>query len=89
MSQCVRPKNKDKNKIVITQIGEKEFLLESHSEWARFGCQTDVSVITSAQLDNGPHLLVGDSFLGEGKIAFIQNIDNSKDGYIILKITLC
>lgn len=86
MSQCVR--SKDKNKRIITQIGEKEYLLECYSDWARFGCQTDTSMITSAKLSNGLHLISGDSFLGQGKIAFIQNIDNDKDGHIILKITL-
>lgn len=87
MSRCVRL-DKRYNKITISQISEKEFLLECNSKWARFGCQIDPSIITSAHLDNGPHLIVGDSFLGEGKIAFIQNIDNDKDGHIILKITL-
>ena len=85
MSQCVR--SRDKNKRIITRISEKEYLLECYSDWARFGCQIDLSIITSAKLDNGIHLLVGDSFLGEGKIAQIQNLESEKDGYIILKIT--
>jgi hypothetical protein len=87
MSQCVRS-DKRKNQTIITQIGEKEYLVEAKSSWARFGCQCDTSVITSAKLENGPHLMVNDSFLGEGKIASIQNIDSQKDGYIILKISL-
>ena len=87
MSQCVRS-NKEKNQRIITQIGEKEYLLESKSSWAKFGCQCDPSIITSAKLENGPFLIVNDSFLGEGKIASIQNIDTDKEGYIILKITI-
>lgn len=86
MSQSLR--SKQKNKRIITQIGEYEYLVEGESDWARFGCQSDTSVITSANLDGGPFLLVGDSFLGKGRISHIQNIDNDKDGYIIIKITL-
>jgi len=87
MSQCLRS-DRTKNQRIITQIGEKEYLLETKSNWARFGCQCDTSVITSAKLENGTHLMVNDSFLGEGKIASIQNIENDRSGYIILKITL-
>lgn len=87
MSQCVLS-DKNKNTRIITQIGEKEYLLEAKSSWARFGCQFDSSIITSAKLENGIHLLVNDSFLGEGKIAAIQNIDSGTNDRIILKITL-
>jgi hypothetical protein len=86
MSQCVR--HKDKNTRIITQIGEKEYLIEAKSSWAKFGCQFDPSVITSAKLESGPYLIVNDSFLGEGKIASIQNIDSGQEDHIILKITL-
>ena len=84
MSQCLRSKNKR----VITQIGENEYLVEGESDWARFGCQSDISIITSANLEGGPFLIVGDSFLGKGKISAIQNIDSGRDGYIIIKVTL-
>lgn len=86
MSQCLR--SKDKNKRIITQVGEYEYLVEGESDWARFGCQCDISIITSANLDGGPFLLVGDSFLGKGRISSIQNIDSGRDGYIILKVIL-
>ena len=86
MSQCLQSKNK--NKRIITQIGEYEYLIEGASDWAKFGCQSDISIITSANLDGGPFLLVGDSFLGKGKISSIQNIDSGRDGYIIIKVTL-
>lgn len=87
MSRCVRS-DKGKNKRIISQVGEKEYLLEGEADWARFGCQFDPSFITSANLDGGPFLLVGDSFLGKGRIASIQNIENDQEGYFILKITL-
>lgn len=87
MVPCIRS-NKDKNTRIITQIGEYEYLVEGKSEWARFGCQYDPSVITSAQLDGGPFLLVGDSFLGKGTIASIQNLDSGQDDYIVLKVGL-
>lgn len=87
MSRCVLP-NRNKNTRIITQIGEKEYLLEAKSSWAKFGCQFDPSVITSAKLENGPYLMVNDSFLGEGKISSIQNIDSGNNEYIILKVTV-
>lgn len=86
MSQHLQ--HKRNNKRVITQISENEYLVEGESDWARFGCQSDISIITSADLEGGPFLLVGDSFLGKGKISAIQNIDSERDGYIILKVTL-
>jgi len=86
MSQCLR--SKEKNKRIITQIGEYEYLIEGESDWARFGCQSDISIITSANLDGGPHLLVNDSFLGKGRITNIQNIEIEQENYFVLKITI-
>lgn len=88
MSQCSQPNLKSKNTRVITQISEKEYLLEGTSDWVKFGCQFDVSFITSANLENGPFLLVGDNFLGKGVISSIQHINKNQDGYVILKIKL-
>lgn len=87
MSPCIRS-NKGKNTRIITQISENEYLVEGESSWARFGCQYDPSIITSANLDGGPHLLVNDSFLGKGRINRIQNIETEKDDYFVLKITI-
>lgn len=87
MSRCV-PRSKGKNTRIITQISEDEYLLEGYSDWARFGCQVDPSIITSASLDGGPFLLVNDSFLGKGSIKQIQNIDTEADDYFVLKITI-
>lgn len=80
--------DKGKNQRIISQIGEKEYLVEGNSNWARFGCQYDPSYITSAQLDGGPFLLVGDSFLGKGRISAIQHIESDQENYFILKVTL-
>lgn len=85
MSQCVQ---RSKNTIIITQINDKEFLIESKNEWVRFGCQTDLSMITSANIQNGPFLLVGDSFLGKGKILSIYNLSDKTDSGILIKVTL-
>jgi hypothetical protein len=87
MSPCIRS-DKGKNTRIITQVSEYEYLVEGEADWARFGCQFDPSFITSAQLEGGPFLLVGDSFLGKGTISAIQNLENEKEGYFILKITL-
>lgn len=84
MSQCLQ----SRNKTIITQIGEYEYLVEGENDRVKFGCQSDMSVITSANLEGGPFLLVGDSFLGKGKISGIYNIDSGRDGYIIIKVTL-
>lgn len=80
--------DKGKNQRIISQIGEKEYLIEGSSNWARFGCQYDPSQLTSAQLDGGPFLLVGDSFLGKGRISAIQHIESDQENYFILKVTL-
>ena len=87
MSPCIRS-NGDKNTRVITQVGHNEYLIEGKSDWARFGCQIDPSIITAASLDGGPNLLVGDSFLGKGTISHIENIDSGLNDYIVLKIRL-
>jgi hypothetical protein len=87
MSRCVRS-DKNRNQRIITQIGEKEYLIEGYCDWAKFGCQFDPAFITSANIESGPFLLVGDSFLGKGEIANIQNIENDQEDYFILKITL-
>jgi hypothetical protein len=87
MSPFIRS-NLDKNTRVITQVGKHEYLIEGKSNWARFGCQIDPSIITSAFLDGGPNLLVGDSFLGKGIISHIEHIDSGLEDYIILKVRL-
>lgn len=88
MSQRIATGKVDDQVRTITKIGEKEYLLEGKSNWIKFGCQFDTSFITSAQLENGPHLLLGDSFLGEGTISNIENIETITKNYVILKITL-
>lgn len=87
MSRCVRS-SKDKNIRIITQIGKDEYLIEGTSDWARFGCQSDPSIITSVHLEDGLFLLTGDSFLGKGTIATIQNIESDTEDYFIFKIRL-
>jgi len=87
MSQCSRSV-KGKNQIIITQISEKEYFLEGQCDWVRFGCQFDESCITSANMQGGPFLVVGDSFLGKGRIVSIQNIACDQDDCIILKVTV-
>lgn len=87
MNRCVQS-DRGKNQRIISQIGEKEYLIEGFSEWGRFGCQVDPSILTSVQLEGGPFLLVGDSFLGKGNISAIQHIESDQDNYFILKITL-
>ncbi len=80
--------SKGKNKRTITQISDKEYLVEGEADWIRFGCQFDSLFITSANIDNGPFLLVGDSFLGKGKITRIQNLSETKDRIFIIKVTI-
>jgi hypothetical protein len=87
MSQRVRS-DKGKNTRIITQISEKEYLVEGNSDWIRLGCQFDPSVITSINMDGGPFLLVGDSFLGKGQISGLYHIQNDIDNYYIIKVTL-
>ena len=81
--------SKGKNKRIITQISEKEYLIEGEADWIRFGCQFDLSFITSANIDGGPFLLIGDSFLGKGNIVSIQNLsEQDMDRSFIIKVSI-
>jgi hypothetical protein len=88
MSQCVPLKGYGKNKRLITQIQDSEYLVEGESDYARLGFEIDDANLTFAYLENGPFLHIGDNFLGKGKIAALQNIDSGKDGYIMIKVVL-
>lgn len=80
--------SKGKNKRTITQISDKEYLVEGEADWIRFGCQFDLSFITSANIQNGPFLLIGDTFLGKGRIVQIQNLSDAEDDDFIIKVTI-
>lgn len=89
MSQCLR--SKGKNTRTITQINDKEYLIEGETDWIRLGCQFDLSFITSANIDGGPFLLVGDSFLGKGRITRIQQINlesNQNNKSFMFKVSI-
>jgi hypothetical protein len=87
MSHCVQ-QYKDKNKRLITQISENEYLVEGKSDYAKFGCESDLCDLTFANLEGGPFLYVGDNFLGKGRITQIQNIETDQTDYIIIKVTV-
>ena len=80
--------SKGKNKRTITQISDNEYLVEGETDWIRLGCQFDLSFITSANIDGGPFLLVGDSFLGKGRIVGLQNLSQDNCNYFIIKVSI-
>jgi hypothetical protein len=73
---------------IVTQISVDEFLVEGEIESARFGFQTDDSFLNFADIHGGPFLHIGQDFFGKGIIKNIEKIDNDKEDYLILKVTI-
>ena len=85
MSHSIRSSNKQRT---ITQVGDKEYIIEGTSGYGKLGFEVDPSVLTDLDFESGPFLHIGDSFLGLGKIVEINNIDSGKDDYLMVKITV-
>jgi len=85
MSHSIRSSNKQRT---ITQVGDKEYIIEGASGYGKLGFEVDPSVLTYLDFESGPFLHIGDSFLGLGNIVEINNIDSGKDDYLMVKITV-
>lgn len=85
MSQYVHQKDLDHT--VITQINDSEFLVESNAA-ARFGFEIDESVLTFANIQNGPIIHSNKDFLGKGLVTKIIKLDDDEEGNLILKVTV-
>jgi len=73
---------------VVTQINEKEFILEGISKKTKIGSEFDDGFPYYIDLEGGPFIHVGLDFFGKGRVKTLQLIDNDKPNYIMLKIIL-
>lgn len=73
---------------VVTQINDKEFILEGISKKTKICSEFDDGFPYHIDLEGGPFIHVGFDFFGKGKVKTLQLIDNDKPNYIILKIVL-
>jgi len=85
MSHLLRSDSKQR---LITQIGDKDFLIEGYSEYLRLRFEVDPTDPNYVEFENGPILQLGDNFLGHGKIKSIHTINDGKDGYMMVKISV-
>lgn len=84
MTNCVRSNNSR----IVTQINEKQFLVEGEIDFARLGFEFDETSLNFVDIDNGPFLQIGKDFFGKGNICNIETIDSDRKDYIIVKITI-
>ena len=73
---------------VVTQINDKEFILEGISKKTKICSEFDDGFPYHIDLEGGPFIHVGFDFFGKGKVKTLQLIDNDKPNYIMLKIIL-
>jgi hypothetical protein len=73
---------------IVTQIGEKEFILEGYSNKTKICSEFDENFPYKIELEGGPLIHTGLDFFGQGKVRNLQLIDSDKEDYIILKINL-
>ena len=76
------------NARTITQIHPDQYIIEGDSKYGRFGFEIDPSILTYADFEGGPFLLIGNNFLGKGNIISIESIDSGKEGNLMVKVTL-
>jgi len=76
-----------KSKFILTQINERQFLVEGIPNHTRLGGENELS-ITYVDFDGGPMVHIGRDFLGRGRVVGIEIIDTENPNYLITKITL-
>ncbi len=81
-------KSRYNQKRTITQISDKEYLIEGESDYGRLGFEIDPSVLTYVDFEGGPFLHIGDNFWGKGRISEIHTIDSGRDGYMMIKVVI-
>lgn len=77
----------NKNKFILSQINDSQFLIEGIPNRTKLGGESEVS-ISYIDFDGGPMVHIGADFLGRGKVARIEIIDTENPNYLITKITL-
>jgi len=73
---------------VVTQINDKEFILEGFSKKTKICAEFDDGFPYHINLEGGPFIHIGLDFFGKGKVKNLQLINNDRPNYIILKIVL-
>lgn len=76
-----------KNKFILSQINERQFLVEGIPNHTRLGGENELS-ISYVDFDGGPMVHIGLDFLGRGKVVGIEIIDTDDPNYLITKITV-
>lgn len=73
---------------IVTQIGNKEYILEGFSENTKICSEFDENFPYKIELEGGPLVHSGLDFFGKGIVKSLQLIDNNNPNYIMLKIIL-
>lgn len=73
---------------VVTQISDKEFILEGLSKKTKICSEFDELFPYHIELEGGPFIHTGLDFFGKGKVKSLQLIENDKPDYIMLKILM-
>lgn len=73
---------------VVTQISDKQFILEGYSKKTKICSEFDENFPYKIELEGGPFIHTGLDFFGQGRVKSLQLIDNDKPDYIMLKIIM-
>lgn len=76
-----------KNKFIITQINDNQFLVEGIPNRTKLGGESE-DLISYIDFDGGPMVHIGADFLGRGRVCHIEIIETENTNYLITKITL-
>lgn len=78
---------KSGSQITVSKIRDNQFLIGGNIKSAKFGFEVDPSMISFADIEDGPYLQTGKDFFGKGKIKSIEMLNTNNDN-LILKLTL-
>lgn len=76
-----------KNKFLLTQVQDHQYIIESHSDKIKIVGENEYSV-SCIDIDNGPLIHLGKDFLGRGVVGSIELIDTNNSELFMVKVTL-
>ena len=76
-----------KNKFLLTQIHENQFLIETNSDKVKIAGENEYA-ISYVDIDNGPLIHVHRDFLGRGMVSHIEIIEPDNNKFLMIKVTL-
>lgn len=76
-----------KNKFLLTQIHENQFLIETNSDKVKIAGENEYA-ITYVDIDNGPLIHVHRDFLGRGIVSQIEIVEPNNNEFLMIKVTL-